>query len=315
MNPINNGVWPTMVTPYTDGNEIDYPGVERMIEWYDRQGVAGIFAVCQSSEMFYLSIDERVELAKFVVQHTPPHIKVIASGHIAPDAQTQIDDALRIIDTGIDAYVFIASRLANPGEGDDVWKRNVECVIDGIDRGNGGKTMFGVYECPSPYHRLISPELLKHLADSGRFWFLKDTCCNPDLLKRKLDAIRGTHLKLFNAHTPTLLYSLRLGAAGYSGVMANFHADLYAWLCEHYEEYPDKAEQMQAWVGALSVMQYQCYPINAKYHLTLEGVDIGVTSRTRDVGTFNIGARMETEQLQDAYRLLKKQYLCDGHLS
>ena len=35
---------------------------------------------------------------------------------------------------------------------------------------------------------------------------------------------------LFNANAQTLLPSLELGAAGFSGVMANFHPDLYARL-------------------------------------------------------------------------------------
>ena len=58
------GVWPVMITPLRD-NRIDYDAVLRIIEWYDKNGVDGIFAVCQSSEMSELEpTQERVELAK-----------------------------------------------------------------------------------------------------------------------------------------------------------------------------------------------------------------------------------------------------------
>ena len=52
---IAGGVWPVMITPFTEDNRIDYNAVLRIIEWYDKNGVDGIFAVCQSSEMFELS--------------------------------------------------------------------------------------------------------------------------------------------------------------------------------------------------------------------------------------------------------------------
>ena len=41
---IPNGVYPTMITPYTVDNKIDYNAVEKLINWYDEKGVAGIFA-------------------------------------------------------------------------------------------------------------------------------------------------------------------------------------------------------------------------------------------------------------------------------
>ena len=41
---IPNGVYPTMITPYTADNKIDYNAVEKLINWYDEKGVAGIYS-------------------------------------------------------------------------------------------------------------------------------------------------------------------------------------------------------------------------------------------------------------------------------
>ena len=60
-NQFAGGVWPVMLTPFTDHNEVDYPALERLTEWYIENGVSGLFAVCQSSEMFFLSLEERVD--------------------------------------------------------------------------------------------------------------------------------------------------------------------------------------------------------------------------------------------------------------
>lgn len=49
------GIIPVMLTPFTDQGEIDYPGLERLIEWYLEKGADALFAVCQSSEMQFLT--------------------------------------------------------------------------------------------------------------------------------------------------------------------------------------------------------------------------------------------------------------------
>ena len=53
MNKIKKGAWVTMITPYTPDGKIDYAACGRLVEWYIESGLAGIFAVCQSSEMFF----------------------------------------------------------------------------------------------------------------------------------------------------------------------------------------------------------------------------------------------------------------------
>lgn len=262
---IANGVWPVMITPYTEDNKIDYDGVLKIIEWYDKMGVTGIFAVCQSSEMFELTAKERFELAKFVINNTPKHIGVIASGHVAQDINDQVREAQAIIDAGVQSYVFISNQFAKENENEDVAKRTIEYLINHIEADS-----FGVYECPAPYKRLLSPELLKWCAETGKFSFLKDTCCDLSQLKAKCDAVKGTDLKIFNANGATLLESLKMGCAGYSGVMANFHADLYVWLVKNYEKEPERAKLMMDFLGAASLVECQVYPVNCKYHMQLE---------------------------------------------
>ncbi len=65
---IAGGVWPVMITPFTEDNRIDYDAVLRIIEWYDKNGVDGTSQYASPSEMFELSPQERVELAKFIIK-------------------------------------------------------------------------------------------------------------------------------------------------------------------------------------------------------------------------------------------------------
>lgn len=191
---IPNGVYPTMITPFTKDNKIDYNAVEALINWYAEKGVDGIFAICQSSEIFFLSFEERLELLRFVMKHTPKNIAVVASGHVADDLDTQIAEAKAFVDEGIDSYVFISNRFAREDEDDSVFLKNIDRAVDAM-----GDMNFGIYECPYPYKRIMTPDVLKKLAESGRFTFLKDTCCDPAMIGDKLKAVEGMGLKIFNA--------------------------------------------------------------------------------------------------------------------
>lgn len=59
MNTRINGIMPVMLTPFTEQNEIDWAGLERLVEWYIGNGADALFAVAQSSETQFLSFTER----------------------------------------------------------------------------------------------------------------------------------------------------------------------------------------------------------------------------------------------------------------
>lgn len=304
MKNINNGVYPTMVTPFTEDNTIDFNGVKQLLDWYAEKGVDGIFAICQSSEIFYLSFEERLELLKFIMDNKPEGMSIVASGHTSDDLEIQIKEAKAFIETGIDAYVFISNRFASPDESDDVLFERMEYVANALP-----EVSFGVYECPYPYKRELTPYILKKMAESGKYTFIKDTCCNLGKIREKLDAVKGSTIKLYNANAATLLESLRMGCDGYSGVMANFHPDLYSALIKaNNEGNNDKAEFLQNLVGFFSVTECQCYPVNAKYYLSLDGLDITYNSRTRNPAELNEGRRLEIEQMYKFTKEIQQKY-------
>ncbi len=304
MNQIPNGVYPTMITPFTDDNKIDFDGVLSLLEWYSQKGVDGVFAICQSSEIFFLSFEERLELLKFVMKNRPKNMAVVASGHTADDLNTQIEEAKAFSSVGADAYVFISNRFAEKDESDDVLLENMFKAADAL-----GGIGFGVYECPYPYKRELSPYVLKKMASDGRFLFLKDTCCDLVKLKEKLEAVRGSNLKIYNANAATLLKSLEMGCSGYSGVMANFHSELYSKLINaHNNGDMKKAELLQNILGFFSVMECQCYPVNAKYYLGLDGVKIGINTRTRSPLELTASRKLETEQMYALTKEIKEKF-------
>lgn len=106
-----DGVVPVMPTLFNEQNEIDYAGLENLIEWYLQNKVDALFAVCQSSEMQYLSLEEHVALGQFVVNKAAGRVPVIVSGHISDTVQDQIEELQAMAKTGADALVLVINHL------------------------------------------------------------------------------------------------------------------------------------------------------------------------------------------------------------
>ncbi|MDO5424401.1 MAG: dihydrodipicolinate synthase family protein [Eubacteriales bacterium] len=289
------GVWPVMVTPFTKENKVDDKALKPLVEWYIEEGVNGLFAVCQSSEMFTLTLEERIGLAKKVVEYTHGRVPVIASGHISDRIEDQIFELQQMAATGIDALILITNRMAKEEESDDVWIRNTEQILEALP----ADMHLGLYECPYPYKRILSEKVTKWCADTGRFYFLKDTSCDMKSIRMKLAACQGSHLKLYNANTATLLESLRAGAYGYSGVMANMHPGLYRILCENYRSRDREVEKLEEFLTMCALIERQCYPVNAKYYLQLEQVGMDLFSRVKDYRELSETYKKEVIMLRD----------------
>ena len=300
MKTISKGIYPVMITPYTADNRLDLKAVDRMVEFYAQAGCHGLFAVCQSSEMFYLTEDERAALAERVVKASAGRMNVVASGHISESIEDQIRELGRIAAAGVDGVVMVSNRLAKADESDEIFIANMNRILDALP----GVT-FGMYECPYPYKRLLSDTVLEAMAASGRFAFIKDTCCDADLIAHRIALLNG-RIQLFNANCATLLDTLKSGAAGFSGIMANYHPDLLVWLYENWCKQPQKAQELMAALSVLSGTERACYPVCCKYHMGLVGVPMEILSRSRDAAGFDALGRREMRDLVTVEQLLRR---------
>lgn len=274
MNQIPGGIYPVMITPFTADNQIDYDAVDRIVEFYAQGGCHGIFAVCQSSEMFWLTENEREKLAARVVKASAGRMCVVASGHISERMEDQIRELRRIAATGVNAVVMISNRLASPDESDDALIARMKTILDAIP----GVT-FGMYECPYPYKRMLTPKVLEAMAETGRFTFIKDTCCDAELIAERIKLLDG-RIQLFNANCATALETFESGADGFSGIMANYHPDLLVWLYENFRAQPEKARKLSSMLSVMSLVEGCGHPAATKYHMNLAGVPMEIRCRS-----------------------------------
>jgi len=297
-----------MITPFDSGNAIDYGAVDELVEYYAASGCDGIFALCQSSEIFFLSDEEKRSLMKHIYAVNKGRMQLVASSHTAEDLPAQIRQLGMMAEEGADASVIILNRTARSYESEDVCRSNIEKILNALP-----DVRFGVYECPYPYKRVASPELIRWCAQTGRIVFIKDTCCRVEQLEVKQKAANGTPLTIYNANTATLLDSMKLGVKGYSGVMANFHADLYVALIRLFKAGNPLAEDLQAFLTTASWIENQLYPVNAKVYRRMLGMHIGPHTRARDPSLWNATFDSELRQLLRMERHWRERVAtCEG---
>ncbi|MDW7658432.1 MAG: dihydrodipicolinate synthase family protein, partial [Bacillota bacterium] len=272
--------YPTIITPFTPENQIDYASLGRLIDHLLKHHCDGIFAVCQSSEMFFLSDEEKLSLAAFCIDRC--HIagkNCVVSGHTHDALDEQIAYLQKLEKCAPDAIILVTNRLARENEGDDILIKNLQAIISLLDPG----TRLGLYECPYPYKRLLSPEVIDYLVSTGRFDFIKDTSCQIEVIRARLRQTDGSTIRLYNANAATLLESLQAGAAGYSGIMLNFIPEIFSvfrrYLADDASgEIPPLQHHVRS-AGAIadlitltSVFECQKYPVNAKHYLKMKGL-------------------------------------------
>ena len=283
-------IFTTMITPFTKEGAVDYGTAKKYVDFYYESGIDGIFAVCQSSEIFFLTLEERVKLNSLVYKRAKEleardgrKLTVVSSGHVSDTIEGQIEELRAIWESGTDALILITNRLDINNEGDDVFIENCKRIIEALP----SDVKLGLYECPYPYKRLVSKRILKFCRDSGRFYYMKDTSCDAEVIKERIDILRGSHFKLLNANCQTLLESMRLGADGYCGIMANYHPALYAWLGANYKS--DKnADIIGSFLGTFGFTEAGLpYPSSAKYHMALCGMPSEDIARNRPERTLS----------------------------
>ena len=293
-------IFTTMITPFKADGSVDYETAEKYVDWYFENGIDGIFAVCQSSEIFYLTLEEKVKLntvvynrAKELENQSGRRFTVVSSGHTSDTLEAQAEELCAVAASGTDALILITNRLDPNNEGDDVFIENTKKLLAMLPE----NVPLGFYECPYPYKRLVTPRILEWCISTGRFECMKDTCCDAEEISRRLQILKGSKFKLLNANCQTLLETLRMGADGYCGIMCNYHPALYAWLGNNFEKEPEKADMIQSFIGTFGFTEGGLpYPLTAKYHMNLCGIP-----------TENVGRSRKGEELTDYARGCMKQ--------
>lgn len=227
--------------------------------------------------MYSLSPDERLALADHVVKRVKGKVPVVACGSFGDTLEQKAEFTKKMHDKGVQAVILITGHFAAEKEPDDVLVENLRKFFKLT-----GNIPLGTYECPSPYKRLLTPQVLKTLITDNRLIYHKDTSLDIELVRAKLAVTKGSKLEFFDAHAPNAMNSLRAGAAGMSAIAGNCYPDIFVWMCANANDpaKKDKVEWLQKEMTRMDDIVSQHYSRSAKYFLQKRGLTIREYGRT-----------------------------------
>ena len=276
MMSVPDGVWPILLTPYTEHNQIDKPGIDSLLDFYKQVGVDGVLALGQASEVLLLNNDERFLVAECVAKHSQ-HLPIVTVGNFGDTLDEQAISLNRVVAMGTPVVVVALSLLPSAEAMD-------EQLLELAAKVNGP---LGIYELPEPEHRLLTPEQVTRIAQAGRFIFMKDTCRQVEPFSAKVKAAAGTPLKLFQANLKVLPPSMDVGGCGFCGWMPIIAPELCKQVVSHAIPKDIRQKAHDKLMDFQAAMVAQGFPSSGKYLLTKRGVKIETSSRAAAAQIFS----------------------------
>ena len=281
------GAWPVMLTPFTEGDRVDAPALDRYTDWLIGEGAVGLFPVALSGEMYELSREERLAIATRVVARASGRVPVAAAALGDGTHAGLASEVSDLAAAGVDVVVLVVPALLGPddvrlrggsqGPSEDEWmllERGCPRAVPDV--------ALGIYECPLPHHRILSIETVEHLARTGRFAFFKETSHDVEVMRDRVRVGAPHGLAILNAGIENYAESLAVGVSGLSGWVANVAPAEVARLTALVIEGGVTAEALSLQGALVGVEQAMggTYPSSAKA-IVNERSGAGFTLRSR----------------------------------
>ena len=264
------GVMALLLTPFDADGAIDWPIYDEYVDWQLSQRPSGLFAVCGTSEMKWLTRPERLALAeRAVARASGVGVPVIATANLDPDRTQHERELCDMAETGVTAVVLVPPS----GMGRDQ-RRLQDYVLRLTEK---APCPVILYEWPQVEDYFISPQVFGELASRGRVAGIKDTTCTVEGITAKLNVAADT--VVFQANTPYLLESLALGVGGIMAVTSAARCDLVVRLWESFQTGADDLETVHQQLVCLDALLRMAYPAAAKYLVNVQGIEMSTATR------------------------------------
>ncbi|WP_171650078.1 dihydrodipicolinate synthase family protein [Paenibacillus foliorum] len=264
-----SGVFSLLLTPFLQDGSIDWNCYDKYVDWQLSMQPNGLFAVCGSSEMGLLTLDERLSLAEIAVKRAG-NMPVVATVNVSPDTGSHAEELLRMEDTGVSGVVFIPPK----GMGENQ-ERLGAYFADLADRSSVPVVL---YECPLNKPHLIDPHVYSSLVVNHGIVGIKDTTCTIEGIEAKIKGAPDSIV--YQANTQHMLDAIHLGAGGIMAITATAAADVVIQLWREALSQSDEAVKTHEKLVALDSALGLCYTATAKYLAALRGIPMSNVTRS-----------------------------------
>lgn len=211
-----------IVTPMNTDGSLDYPGLEKLIDWHIAEGTDGIVIVGTTGESATVSVAEHCALIKFTVDHARGRIPIIAGtgGNSTAEAIKLTESAK---ESGADAALVVVPYYNRPTQ--EGMYQHFKAIATAVD------LPIILYNVPGRTVADMSNETILRLAAIDNIVGVKDATGN---IGRGLELLRNApkSFAVYSGDDPTAIALMLCGGAGNISVTANVAPRAMHELCK-----------------------------------------------------------------------------------
>jgi 4-hydroxy-tetrahydrodipicolinate synthase len=210
-----------LVTPMRPDGSVDFPCLEKLVDWHVEQGTDGLVIAGTTGESATLARDEHVEVIRVAATRAAGRIPVIAGTGSNSTAQT-IDLSKAVGGLPIAGYLVVVPYYNKPTQEGMV--RHFSAVADAVTR------PVMLYNVPGRTVADMKPATVARLAKHPRIFGIKEATGELDRVKAIRD-LCGSEFRLYSGDDATAREFMRLGGHGVVSVTANVAPKAMAGMC------------------------------------------------------------------------------------
>lgn len=263
-----SGIIPAMVTPLTKEQTINEPVTRQLINRLIRAGVHGIFALGTNGEFHLLSAEEKVRLARIIVEEVNGRVPVIVgTGGIG--TQDVITLSAQMKEIGADAVSVITPYFIPQTQEELLY--HYEKIAGSVD------LPIILYNIPGRTGVSLNVETVAKLAKVPNIIGIKDSSGKLENVQQYIEATKDEDFSVLVGTDSLILKTLLAGGVGAVAGTANLLPELVVSIYDHWRAGNlDEAQKAQELLQPLrDSFQYGTLPSVLKKAMELYGIPVG----------------------------------------
>jgi 4-hydroxy-tetrahydrodipicolinate synthase len=269
------GSWVAIPTPFTEDDEIDYGGFQRLIDFQVQHGSDGLLLMGSTGESPSLTTDERREILDRLLPYAADKIPVFAGTTCGNTKQT-IELSRYAEQAGADGLLLVVPPYLKPTQ--DGLYGHFKAVAQAVD------IPVAIYNNPGRVGVNIDPPTVVELCEIPNIVADKEAMGNIGQLVRIRREI-GEQINLLCCDAPAfslIIPTLALGGHGTANISGNVIPEEMAELSQPWHSWPDverTRDLLFTYFPLMSALYSLSNPIVVKAALRLLGLPAGHVRR------------------------------------
>ncbi|MGB0894097.1 MAG: 4-hydroxy-tetrahydrodipicolinate synthase [Parashewanella sp.] len=216
------GSFVALITPMNSDGCIDFPGLERLIDFHISEGTDGLVVVGTTGESATVTFDELLAIVKHTVKYVNGRVPVIA-GNGANATATSVKLTKALAETGVDAMLGVTPYYNKPSPAGLIAHFTAVAAATDIPQ--------ILYNVPGRTAVDMLPEIIAELSKIKNIVGIKEATGDVSRVKQLRD-LCGDDFVLFSGDDATACEFLLAGGDGVISVVNNIVPKQFKLMCD-----------------------------------------------------------------------------------